>query len=667
MMMRPPNRLRDQGKDEGVYAVLYAALVIVLIAFAAIVVDLSTVRQDRRLNRSAADAAALGGARYLLSTATVNPNKACVTAWQYLNTTLRLNLSSGAIDGNCTSFPTTVDSCPTSEIDQDVTIGDRTIRIAWPIPSTGGSGFLNADIAPGNISQPYDSSGEEADGSTSGCDRLGVAIFQHQGFGLASAFGATSTETQVHSVALATVESGGGQVIAALNVLNPKDCGTLRATGGGQVFVDPTTNKDGTHSPGTIAVESAGNSSSDSPRGNCSGSDTVITRNGNTAHICANGNTSTIDSCDGLGAIYSQALDLGRLAVAYNNSDVANGALNPRPIPEGGAHGYRPVTDKYGCNTTRLPACVPPTAPLPNYVAELETAFNTTPVPLAYSATQAPYASSYPFTGTFQDATPFGGCGTVSTTVTLPAKGVGTSTGNWYCPGGVNITGKLIVPDGNFVLQNGDLAIGNGACFIINTTATDCTTDNIDGSGPTVTTDPAPQAEATVYLKRGSFTAANGSSFLMPQTMVYTYGASAGTITFGATTVALWTAPGAGARDPGTDMTTLETACYEAAKGAVNENCMNSRFARIAFWSDYAATNQTGNKDTFQGGSANTFVVGVVFTPTAYFNLAGASSLPLVGQFWADILDVNGSARLPLTPTETASVPLLIGRVSLIR
>jgi hypothetical protein len=657
------DRLRSQEPDAGAYAILYAVLVVVLIGMGAIVVDFGAAREDRRLNRSASDAAALGGAAFLLPSGTINPNKACVTAWQYLNTTLGLSLSSGSITSNCTSFPSTYTTCPVDEIDQDVTIGTRTIRIAWPVPSSGGSGFLNADISPGKITQPFDSTAAAVDGSPEGCDRLGVSIDQHQAFGLGSALGVSSADTQVHSVALAQVKSGPGEVVAALNVLNAHDCFTLRATGGGRVYVDTTINADGTHAPGTIAVESDALTTGPSS-GNCGGSDHVISAQGSGTLICANGNVGTVAVCDGRGAIYSHAIDVGS-SRAYNPADVTAGTLSPKPIAEGGTHGYVPVTKRYGCNLTRLPACVPPKSPLPNYIAQLEAAYNTSP-PTPYTGTQAPYASFYPFTGTFLNATTFGGCGTVSGTVTLPARGIGTSTGNWYCPAGINVTGKLIIPDGNLVLQNGDLSIANGGCFIINTAATTCTTGNIVGSGPTVTTNPAPTGSSTVYLKHGNFQASNGSSLLMPQTFVYAYGANAGTISFGATTVALWTAPGAGARD-GLGYTTLEEACFDFVKSAVNEDCMNSSFARLAYWSDYPGTNTGANKDTFTGGASDTFVVGVFFTPTSYFNLAGSTSLPLISQFWADILDVNGGASLPLTPTDTAAVPIDIGTVGLIR
>jgi hypothetical protein len=666
-------RLGPRGADHeaGVYSVLYAALVVVLVAFAAIVVDLSAVRQDRRLNRSAADAAALGGAFFLLPNGTVDPFKACNRAWDYLVATLQLN-PADVPAGKCSPFnltPTQVATlCSTSSPAEiaypPVTIGRRTFAIAWPVPSTGGSGYLNADIAPGNIAQPFDSSSLAHDGSAAGCDRLGVAINEHQQFGLASTFGPTATDTQVHSVALASVTTGGGDVIAALNVLNPKDCNTLRATGGGQVLVGATLNADGTYSPGTIAVESTAKTTNPG-KGDCGGSDHVIAPKGSGALICANGLPFTTFSCDLInkGVIYSRA-KFTNPSFAYDPNDVTNGNLSPAPITEPKVYGYTPVTKRYGCNTTRLPACTPPTGK-PNYISLLEQAYNTNP-PTAYTGTQAPMTN--PFPGAFVDATSRGACGTVSGTVVLPAKGVSGSTGNWYCPsGGVNVTGTLVVPNGNFVI-NGDLNVANGACFVMNTSATTCAASNIKQPATlTATTDPAPTTDSVVYLQNGVFNAQNGSSFLMPQTFMYAYGANAGTITVGATTVALWTAPGAGARDPVTKRSSLEEACFESAKNQPNEDCLNSRFARLAYWSDYAATNNGSSKDTFTGGTSNLSIVGVFFTPTSYVNLAGSSSLPIISQFWADILDVNGGAHLPLTPVEQAAVPIEIGNVALIR
>jgi hypothetical protein len=526
------------------------------------------------------------------------------------------------------------------------------------------------------VSQPFDTSTKAVDGSAGGCDRLGVAIFHHQRFGLGGAFGATGTDTQVHSVALATAATGPGKVIAALNVLNAKDCSTMTASGNNaSIYVQATLNRDGTNAPGTIAVES-GPVLTGPNKGNCNQNDRIIVANGSGAHICANSTTvGTTIGCDGGGFIYSHAKDTtAGDPYAFDPGDVSALRLRPQPIKEGGAHGYTPVTSLYGCNTTRLTLCAP-AAGVTNYIARLEATFGAaSPVP--YDGSQAPY-SNY-FTGTFQDATAWGACGTVSsaTPVVLPAAGtvvagVGTSTGNWYCPGGIDIKkGILRIVEGNLVL-NGDLTIENTACLIVNTSAGACTAANVTGGGtPYATTIPAPTRDSIVYLKGGNLEAQSGSSFLMPQTFVYAFGASKGVINVNAPTFALWTAPGAGALDNSSPKRTpLEATCWEAAKAAANEDCLNSRFAKLAFWSDYKTDNTGPNKNTFQGGGSGTslFVVGVVFTPTSTFNLGGQSSLPLVSQFWSDKLTVGGGASLPLQPTDAVSIPITIGSVGLIR
>jgi hypothetical protein len=48
--------------DDGVYAILYGLLVVVIVMTAAIVVDISGMREDRRAERLASDAAATAGA-----------------------------------------------------------------------------------------------------------------------------------------------------------------------------------------------------------------------------------------------------------------------------------------------------------------------------------------------------------------------------------------------------------------------------------------------------------------------------------------------------------------------------------------------------------------------------------------------------------------------------
>ena len=264
--LRPP-----AGRDDaGVYAVLYALLVVILVGIAAIVVDIAGLRQDRRDNRAAADSAAVAGAEFLNPVkGGIQPKKACDRAWLYLSKTL-----SGlpAPSTPCSEFtgvtPNTYCSAAyPSMIPAQRTVGDRTVIIAWPVPqdnpATAGVDeshkFLNPDVAPdhtGGVTQVFAS---DRDGSVGGCDRLGVAVIDHRSFGLASGIGIKGQATSIHSVARFDTKGGFQEQIAALNLFNLSDCRTLSTTGGGKVLVGPTVDNLGNVvGPGIIAVDSTG-------------------------------------------------------------------------------------------------------------------------------------------------------------------------------------------------------------------------------------------------------------------------------------------------------------------------------------------------------------------------------------------------------------------------
>jgi hypothetical protein len=652
-------RLAGQDREAGVYAVLYAALVIVLIAFAAIVVDLSAVRQDRRLNRSAADAAALGGV-YLLdpsSSSGAQPYEACLQAWRYLEATLRITKPAGA----CAVFQTLTaaqikakcSSPNPSELydSPDPTVGSRRFRISWPIPDTGGSGFLNPDLAPGSAGTQPASSTTDGNPALNGCDRLGVAIFQDQKFGLASAFGSTQTTTQDHSVALVTPQEGPPKDAAALNVLNPADCETLVTTGGGKVTVGPVLDKDDKPvSAGIVAVESNGT-------GACSGGNRVIDpTTGSGSLICASATSIAAGACDGIGLILDHALDAGgNASVAYNVAAVPTN-LRPQPTAEGSSHGYVPVTGRYGCDN--LAGC---NAPSTNYVSQLVSAYGGTGMPTSvYGASQPPYTNPYPggFTDVSAQLCP-GGSG-VTTVVVVFA-------GNNYANCDLNIQGSgAVIVQGGTLVVNG--AINNAGCLVMNTPVTTCP-GAVSGSGATVTSPVPPLYDAMVFIRGkgcpNSYCFTNSGTLVFPQTFVYNHGTSP--LNQSSTGLTLWTAPGAGARDVVTKRTKLDDMCYDSVKGVL-DSCLDSRFARLTYWQEknmddyWAPRLRTGSaknadKPQFFAGQGQLNVVGVFFTPLSYFNLTGGGGYTgSAAQFWADFLNVNGGANLGLSPYEAFSV-----------
>lgn len=669
--------------QEGVYAILYAVLVVVLLGMSAIVVDFASVRSDRRSMRSATDSAVVGGAA-LLNTrlgAGATPFAACSRAWDYLELALKVK----RLANTCSNFkiPPTPAGTPIdiatycaaaipAEIDDDTTIGNRTIRVAWPIPATGGSGFLNPDIAPGNVSQSFATDIDGPATGDNGCDRLGTAIFEDAKFGLGGGIGASGTTTQVHSVARVDATGGPSEDVAALNVLNPVDCHTLVKTGNGKIIVGPTLLNGVVTGPGIIAAESfAGDvdlngdgviKASDGEKSDCGGGDAVMEVKGGNGSICASG--SSITSCDGDGVIESHALDGPNHARAY---DAGSGTISPLPpVAEGGTHGYDPVTKFYGCNMTRLP-CTPPSI---NYIAELEAAYGGPATPTLYNSSQSPYVDPYgpTFTNTYPGAVM--GTFTARTDICNVAGLLVIPAGNWFadCPGDISVGGTLIVKGGNLVARHG-ISIGNGGCFVMNTNVTACPTTVVDGvtviatsgTGANITTFVPPAADAKVFLRTGSIT--NNGTMAMPQTFVYAMGANGGALSGNATVAPLWTAPGAGAVD-GSGRTTLENDCLDA--GVVNAACMNSRFARTAYWSDYAAP-KSPNPNTFNG-QGNLAYVGVFFTPLAYDNFTGGTAgQAAAAQFWADKLNVNGSGTISLSPDARFAFTIPTARVRLIR
>lgn len=654
--------MRSLRRDDGVYAILYAVLVVVLLGMGAIVVDLAMVRQDRRLDRSAADSAALAGVSHLNTLGPgASPYQGCLSAWAYIADSLGVAVPTGAC-GAFASYTTTAAVnayCPTptsspAEIVDDRNIpGDRTVRIAWPIPYHPGAGgvvsqFLTPEIAPGSVSQTFDTT---VDGTEAGCDRMGVAIFEDETFGLGSGVGINGTTTQVHSVARFSIVDGPVEGVSALNVLNPTDCSSLITTGNGQVLVGAVVDGTTVVGPGSIAVEAAGTNST------CNGGKKVIDpTTGAGSLVCASSvRLVGATSCDGLGVIQSHALDPGgNPANAYSSAAVNSGVLKPTPTPEGFTHSWNPVTKLYGCNTTYLAPCDLPPAPQPNYVALLEAAYKTSGTPTLYTGSQAPYTS--PYTLPFGDASVL--CGNTSTIKYLPP-------GNWYadCDITVRNGGMVIIQGGNLVL-GGDINVNSGGCFVMNVPVETCSGLTTNGAtDSTVTSSIPPLSDSVVYLRNGSIDTAG--TLVMPQTFVYSRSNANNPVSVQSTELTLWTAPGAGAKN-GNGRTMLEEACFDPTAAQVVKACMNSRFARMAYWSDYPI-GKTPAPNNFAGqGSLN--VVGVFFTPRGYFNFTGGGAYAAAAaQFWADKLNVNGGAVLGLIPDAKFAIESPQGRTGLIR
>jgi hypothetical protein len=690
--MLPP----ENDRELGAYAVLYAVLVVVLVGMAAIVVDVAGLRQDRRDNRAAADSASVAGAEFLNSIkGGIQPKKACERAWNYL---------SHSLDGvstppsPCSEFnsvtPSTYCVAGAAMIRAERVIGDRKIVIAWPIPKDDpatpvdeSQGFLQPDVAPAqSVTQVF---APDRDGSAIGCDRLGVAVLQNRSFGLAAGIGMSEQRTSIHSVARFDPKGGHEDQIAALNVLNLTDCSVLVTTGSGKVLVGPTVDNVGNViGPGIIAVDSDGSSRSCVGTPNADGTgggDRVVDPNRSLAGslVCAaNSQIPTsgalAGSCDGLGQIQSYAYYLGNFARAFNPDAVPTN-LNPSPIERTYQERWFPVTSLFGC-TSALSPCVPPADPEPNYIKKLVEALGGSGIPSSnYTSSQPPYRDPLPPGFTNTNVSYPGVCGgSISTTIWLPA-------GNWYAPCSINIAtgGALIIQGGTLVVEGGLSTAGGsgrGGCFVMNVQTTTCPSgaDIVDRGTKTATTSPAPTRDAIIYLRGNGCSCGlnHAGTLVMPQTFMYAApNARELKVTspndFDSSNLngkfTLWTAPVAGAIvDVATQRGTLEQQCYISATNNVDDKCLRSRFSKLIYWSSYAAP-KNPNPNTFNGqGALN--VVGVFFTPTAYFNFTGGGDYTAsFAQFWADKLNVDGGARLILSPDVKTAITTPSGAINLIR
>jgi hypothetical protein len=664
-------------RDDGVYAVLYAVLVVVLIGMAAIVVDLASVRQDRRLDRSAADSAVLGGASFLDPSggAASTPLAACQKAWQYLATTLRISVPGSA----CSSFigvPLT--PCPVNEIPDNTTVppGDITVRVSWPIPKTGGSGFLSPDLAPGAVTQGFAS---KTDGSDAGCDRLGVAIFQTSRFGLAGAFGASSTQTQVHSVALTSTLPKRPGDTAALNVLNTTVCQALSTGGQGKIVVNRATDL----SRGVMAVESDGSG--------CGNNNQYVidVSSNNNNKVCASGPSQVPDNlgtCDGQGKIVQHALDVSAgLTKAYAgspNAVTAGYPLSPQPQAEGGISLWNPVTKDYGCKSLPLVAGVTQAcSSYPPYIGDLYTDLDkNSPTPYPGVGTYSGIVYGGSFT-TLNDGTalaPYGGLGTFTCAQANNASSkFYVPAGYWYvnCPdsnnaAGFQVSSEAVFGGGQIDFAGGVQVAKNNACFSVNTpfASLPATPDLLSCptatslSNEQATTVPAPIQEAIVFIRgvQGFTNGSSGTSILLPQTLVAQSNGGLLGLGGGAGTL-LWTAPGAGTLTSG--VSRLDTLCTLAS--VLDPTCQASHFSKTAYWNE---VNTTGSQLLSIKGQGSLSLVGTFFAPRGDFSFDGQGSyFATNAQFWVDTLALSGQGGLGLTPDASLSFKRPSFAVSLIR
>lgn len=655
------------GSDRGAFAILYAVLVVVLIGMTAMVVDIASAREDRRADRVLTDNAALAGADDLSLMTGIRPFKACTDALTYLNGQWGSPVSALAITGACAPYstydPLGQQSCPTSTVAfPPFVMGGHTVSLAWPVWDDSPY-MTNPDIKPGSVTQSIDKAvdGDVTKDAYVPCERLAVQIAMQQTFSFATVFGATGVTISNASVALNRVKQGPPNRIAALNVLNTKTCDALYDSGQGSILV-ARTKLNGADAPGIIDVESSPN--------NCQNNDaaTAVKGNGN-GWICVDGpGTGALHtgvdaygnpySCNGAGKLQSHALDSNPTndLASYPTVSAPNTALlAPVPTPEGGVHGFKPVTNLYGCATSM---CSGPTSGT-NYIQTLANDYGGSGAPTTvYNASGVPtFSQASPFL-TLSDNTDLtqypGGLGKFSCSNQKPFY---VPPGNWYvnCPDqapasdGFNPKALAAFGGGQIVFAGG-IQIGTGGLLAFNVPLTSLVPPTLipNPLGPGSTTSPTPTANAIVYVRggvknTGALAVSGTYSLWAPRTFIDLADTSNGYMNLGA---------------GGSGSTLLLTAPYVAPCDDSDPVCVatqTSNFKRLVIWSECGTGSlNDGTKDPCTqniGGQGSIYLLGVLFTPLSQFTFTGQAAYASgAAQIWADTISMQGQGVIRLQP-----------------
>jgi hypothetical protein len=601
--------MRSPRRDDGVFAILYAALIVATFGMAAIVVDLGQLRADKRDSRTAADTAVLAGASDL-GIGPYNPLTACQTAWAFTLENLRLPTTAdpcsvvdadGAFVNSTTACPSTPNTATGAVPGSGVTIA-----ITWPVSAT--STFLaEPDGKPGLSPRPYQAS---FDGSALGCDRLAVSIQRERSFGLAAALGATSGVSTARSVSRATFEMGDGDLLYPLVILDNRSCRALYVTAG-QVIV-----RNSGDIPGRIGIDSDGTQPNPAATNTvaCSGGNTIIDAGGTNSRITAqNGASGAAAAIEvyGPNTLPARSVESGDLTCGASGPCVSPPpSLSTRRITRA------PFDAVYNddCGGT---------CPEKAYIERFRAA--------AVSLTGSP-AGWQTISGA--------GCDTAPPPVAINNRyfvncSLYRVTGNWAFPPGAT------------VVMSGDLRIDG--CLVVNGTAADCTT--FPSNGPPYT---RPNALLSV---RGSIRSGGGpSQLILPQTLLHQPVPTAALNGSGFAAI-YWTAPYLAA-------TELAVRCPASAVSTIPPaEC----FRNLAYWTEApVATDDTSVRIT--AGGALT-LEGTFFLGRAQLDISGGATVNVrSSQFVAKRVQASSSgALLEFIPNADRTNPVPRRGVALVR
>ena len=582
-------------KDErGAVAVTVGILLVVLFTMLALVIDIAALRSDARASQKTGDFAAISGALALDPVLGGDPRAGCISAYQYFLANTRMTSGAPSAATACAAFNGITVCNPLVPVVAQIDVGPYHVTITNPV-------LDNSPLMQGR-SEPA------IDGSP--CQRIAVQVRRTRGFLFGGIVNGSQGQTEPPAVARATAGHT-DEAFPSLVLLDPTGCNALVASGQGTVWVRAR----GTR-PGIITADSSAteNSSSVPVARRCPSQpqayaiDASGTQN---SKIQAGGDT--IIGCPVIndGLIFVNALMPGQNAPgAYDNTDVANCRLLPRPIA-GPRVTRAPIDHRYNCQASYPSYMGFPVAPCRDaattapYIDNLRAAIGTSGIPSGFSSAD-PF---FPPNCRTQPSDP---------AITIPP-------GNWYVSCDELVLQNSVTFQGptNIVFE-GSVNVGSSGVLCINVTTCADTTSPYDGyiyfrRGDTV------QGEAV-----GNFIKDSQAQLNLMRTMVYL---DNGRISFGAGSGALrWVAPSAGL------------------------------FEDLALWSEASFQHDLG-------GQANLTIEGTFFTPYAFpFRYAGqGDQFQPRAQFITFRMELTGQGVLTMEPDPDRTNPFPLSGVLLIR
>ena len=244
---------RSRRDERGMVVVLVGVSMMMIMAIAALVIDVSFLRNDRRTDQKIVDAAATAGAVELPQS---NGEGACEAAVAYLDA--QIDGVSDLSTVNCENFHEFCDPSTTSKTVSGI-LGDYRVEVVHPVPDW--HPFMQRRSAIGAPADPV----LAADGTR--CDRIGVSVELLRAPSFGAALGGAGQSTLVHAVAKADQPICCDLPINLL-ILERTDCNAIVIDGQPWLVVGAITAPDGRLMPGILAVDSDGSGSNCGPTSN---------------------------------------------------------------------------------------------------------------------------------------------------------------------------------------------------------------------------------------------------------------------------------------------------------------------------------------------------------------------------------------------------------------